>query len=117
MTLRPPQSFAPGPKTGGLPALEYELMQEKAATLGRLARNFEQALAALAEFDRASGAGGNAPAEREQLLDEAGEALWCFLVQREACGLRNSEGVLREYRVPAAVRRRIGVVRRRCEPR
>jgi hypothetical protein len=34
-------------------------------------------------------------------------------VQREACGLRNTEAVLRDYKVPAAVRLRMGVVRKR----
>ena len=41
-------------------------------------------------------------ARRERLLDRAGEALWCFVVQREAFGLRNTEAVLRELQVPMA---------------
>jgi hypothetical protein len=40
---------------------------------------------------------------------EAGDALWCFMVQREACGLRDPRPVLRDYRVPAEVQNRMGI--------
>ena len=42
-------------------------------------------------------------------MQDAGDALWCFMVQREACGLRDPRPVLRDYRVPAEVRNRMGV--------
>jgi hypothetical protein len=115
MTLRPPHLLAPRAATSPADALEYELLQEKAAALGRLARNFEVALAALVAFDAAPPemAGKRLAARREQLLDAAGEALWCLVVQREACGLRNTEAMLREYPVPAAVRLRMGITRGR----
>ena len=101
MSVRAPQSFRPGPAWGSVDVLEHEVLQEKASTLGRLTRSFEEALAAL----------GAAP-EDEALLDAAGEALWYFVIQRELCGLRNTETVLREYRVPPAVRLRMGAARR-----
>ena len=114
MSVQPPRILAPRAAPSALDVLEYEMMQEKAAALGRLTRNFEAALAALAAFDAAaSDALGRArPARREALLDAAGRALFDFVVQREACGLRNTEAVLRHYNVPAAVRWRMGVVRR-----
>jgi hypothetical protein len=87
---------------------ELELMQEKAATLGRLTGALE---AALAEY-RSAEAAAEALQRRQLLLDNAAEALWHFVVQREACGLRNTEAVLREYRVPAAIRARMGAMRR-----
>ena len=89
-------------------------MEEKASTLGRLTQAFEKALAAFVAWEQQSAAGdAQLAGERERLLDEAGEALWWLVVQREACGLRNTEAVLRVYCVPAAVRLRMGVRTRR----
>jgi hypothetical protein len=45
---------------------------------------------------------------RAALVAEAAYALWLFVVQREACGLRDSRTVMREYEVPAEVRDRMG---------
>ncbi len=47
-------------------------------------------------------------ATRARLVAEASHALWCFIVQREAIGLRDSKPVLRDYRVPAEVHNRMG---------
>jgi hypothetical protein len=115
MSLRPPRSTALHRANNILDPLQHEIMQEKASTLGRLTRDFEKALGALLEFEAApvSGADPDVAARRESLLDAAADALWWFVVQREACGLRNTEAVLKEYRVPATVRLRMGVVRRR----
>ena len=41
-------------------------------------------------------------------MDRAGQALWALVVQREACGLRDVESVLREYGVPREVYLRMG---------
>jgi hypothetical protein len=90
--------------------LQQEIAQEKASTLGRLTREFETALAAFQAFEAAPAQ--DAIAQREHLLDKAAEALFWFVVQREACGLRNTEAVLRDYKVPAALRLRMGVVRK-----
>jgi hypothetical protein len=94
--------------------LAHELAQEKASALGRLGRALEAALAALAEFDIAH-PGGTPRAAQEQharslLVAEAGMALWHFVVQREACGLRDMRYVLRDYRVPPEVAARMGVM-------
>ena len=91
--------------------LETELMQEKAATLGRLTRTFEHALAAY--VSRSEGESAVPEADEQALRDAAADALWQFVVQRETCGLRNTEAVLREYRVPLSIRRRMGVRRNR----
>lgn len=87
--------------------IEYEIAQEKAAALGRIARRLEDALSALAAFDAAPPP--RHPGEREPLLRAAGEALWYYVVQREAMGLRDSEGVMRELRIPREVQLRMGV--------
>jgi hypothetical protein len=90
---------------GNVDLLEYELVQEKAATLSRIGRRLQAALDALAAFDAAGEADA---ARREALVSEAGEALWYYVVQREVCGLRDSEAVVRHLGVPREVRLRMG---------
>ncbi|WP_338694209.1 DUF6665 family protein [Bradyrhizobium sp. 26S5] len=89
-----------------LDVLAYELAEEKASALGRMGRALEQALAKLREFDAAQPASG-APASglqaRRVLVREAGHALWMFVVQREACGMRDSRAMMRTYNVPGEV--------------
>ena len=43
-------------------------------------------------------------------MAEASDALWHFVVQREACGLRDLRYVLRDYRVPSEVAARMGAL-------
>jgi hypothetical protein len=91
-------------------ALDYELAQEMAAALGRLGRRLERTLQALAQFDAARIADTDVRRqERSTLLAEAGDALWLFVVQREACGLRDSRQLMRDYRVPLEVQYRMGI--------
>jgi hypothetical protein len=45
---------------------------------------------------------------RRTLVMEAGHALWMFVVQREACGLRDARTVMRDYGVPREVQRQMG---------
>ena len=49
-------------------------------------------------------------AARTPLVSAASSALWHFVVQREACGLRDMRYVLRDYRVPPEVAARMGVM-------
>jgi hypothetical protein len=94
--------------------LEYEFAQERASALGRLGRALEQALATLAACDAGPIQGTDT---RRALVRQASEALWLFIVQREACGLRNSRQVMRDYRVPAEVQARMGIFGARAGPR
>ena len=87
-------------------ALDYEIAQEQVSAFGRLGRALEAALAALAEYERDN---GERNATRARLVAEASDALWYFIVQREAIGLRDPRPVLRDYRVPAEVHNRMGV--------
>jgi hypothetical protein len=94
-------------------ALDYEIAREKASALGRLGRRLEGALAALAAFDAGAGEDPISAQRRERrdaLVAEAGHILWCFIVQREACGLRDSNRAMRDYAVPNEVRARMGVL-------
>lgn len=110
MTVRPPR-YLSGVRAPDTPqsALDYEIAQEKASTLGRLGRRLEAALAELAPFDARIGDGAPPDCDtRKALLDAAGTALWHFIVQREVLGLRDSARVLHDYRVPDEVRDRTG---------
>jgi hypothetical protein len=91
--------------------LHYEIVQEQASALGRMGRALEQALARLREFDDAHASSGRpaAPTARRKLVMEAGHALWMFVVQREASGLRDSRHIMRTYNVPAEVQLCMGL--------
>jgi hypothetical protein len=92
--------------------LDYEIVQEQASALGRLGRALEAALTKLREFDAVHPPSSAKPAEqqaRRTLVAEAGYALWMFVVQREACGLRDSRTLMRDYKVPLDVQERMGV--------
>lgn len=92
--------------------LHYEIVQEQASALGRMGRALEQSLTRLREFDAAHGS-SEVPASmqpaRRKLVMEAGHALWMFVVQREACGLRDSRHIMRTYDVPSEVQRCMGL--------
>jgi hypothetical protein len=103
MTLRPPRTSS---RTPLVAALDYEIGQEQASALGRLGRALEAALAALAEHDH--GQLTHNPARRAKLLQDASDALWCFIVQRESVGMRDPRPVFRQYGVPAEVQNRMG---------
>jgi hypothetical protein len=91
----------------GQDVLEYELLEEQAATIGRLARELRNSLDALAATD-------SRDPQREHLVDAAGYALWNFVVQRDCSGFGGTtEHVLKHYAVPAEVRARMGVLRTR----
>lgn len=87
-----------------LDALNYEIAGEKASSLGRAGRRLEAALATLANAE-----GEGLRAARA----EAADALWHYLVQREAMGLRDQRAILREYRVPPEVEAMMGARPRR----
>ena len=115
MTVRPPRQFAPKIpniwKDSPAAALDYEIAQEKASTLGRLGRALEAALAALSAFDAATPEpSADARSERRDLVAQAGYALWLFVVQREALGLRDTRQLMRDYRVPGEVQARMGLL-------
>jgi hypothetical protein len=119
MTLRPPRGNT---RPAQVVALDYEIAQEQASALGRLGRALEAALGALANHEGGLASARDAPpqsgdetkrATRARLVREASEALWYFMVQREACGLRDPRPVIREYRVPAEVYARMGIVGQR----
>ena len=84
----------------GYAILEYEIAQERASALARLGRRLEGALAALAACPRTAHCDAKV---RNNLVEQAGYALWLFVVQREACGLNDSAQVMQNYTVPNEV--------------
>ncbi len=96
----------------GVDVLATELFQEKAATLSRMGRKLQTALDALAAHDARPDRRAD-DAERAELVAAAGEALWYYVVQREVCGLRDTDAVLRHLGVPNEVRLEMGMRRTR----
>jgi hypothetical protein len=115
MAVRVPQSLTTSlqPETGWS-VLDYELREQKAHTLGTLSGQVEQALAALRAFD-AEARQPDQEHRRGALLDDAADLVWAFMIQRELCGLRNWEAVVKDYSIPREVLNRVGQVRRRAD--
>ena len=86
--------------SAGYATLEYEIAQAKASALGRLGRRLEAALTALAACPRTANSDRKI---RDSLVEQAGYALWLFVVQREAYGLNNIAEVMQDYGVPNEV--------------
>jgi hypothetical protein len=114
MAVRIPQSLSTGlqPETGWS-VLDYELREQKAHTLGTLSGQVEQALAALRSIDATHGS--DQEPRRRALLDGAADLVWAFMIQRELCGLRNWDAVVKDYGIPREVLNRVGQVRRRAD--
>lgn len=109
MTVRPPQSLSPSfTRDSGLNLLEYELMSERADALGRHGLKVERAIAALSVLEDVA----TTPDRREQLLNDAADAVWAFFIQREICGLRSNRDAVQRYGIPKEVMARLGIVRK-----
>ena len=89
--------------------LQYEILEEKAQSLGRVARQVMQALEALRRHDTNPNA---APGpSREELISAAAERAHYFLIQRELCGFRDWPDVAEFYAIPTEVLKRMGSVK------
>jgi hypothetical protein len=88
------------PQTG-LSALDYELAGEMAASLGKAGRRAEESLALLSAHE-----GGEE--ERARLLRAAADAVYAYFIQRELCGLKRHDDVVRQLAIPRAVLARLG---------
>lgn len=109
MSVRPPQSFyQPGFTNTGFNVLEYEMMSERAAALGRQGLKVEEALAALNAWNP----NRDSEAQRDNLRNDAADAVWGLFIQREICGLRNNREIIKRYAIPGEVLSRVGVVRK-----
>ena len=99
-SLRMPESFQhrlPGESFEA--AINHEVAEEQAASLGRMGRKAEAALAALKAHE---GDG------RAEVLQKAADAVWCLFVQREVMGLRDRAQIVADYQIPREVMVRLG---------
>ncbi len=101
MSVRMPSNFGKSSaQETAFDLLGHEILAEKAAALGRSGQRVEETLAKLRD---------NADEQaRPQLLRDAAEAVHGYFIQRELCGLRKHDGVIREYSIPKAVLARLG---------
>ena len=101
MSFRMPTNFGrSGAQESALDLLGHEILAEKAAALGRAGQRVEETLARLRE--------GGEGEHRNLLLKEAAVAVHAYFIQRELCGLRKHDAVIREYDIPRAVLVRLG---------
>ena len=77
------------------------MLAEKAAALGRAG---ERVGAALARLNAHSGD----PGQRIVLLKAAADAVYAYFIQRELCGYRRHDDVIREFAIPREVLVRLG---------
>lgn len=102
MTLRPPSRYSgSGTVPDFLGLLDHEIAAEKASSLGRAGERVEQTLARLRAHN------GNVLG-RIALQKEAAEAVYAYFIQRELCGMRRHQDVIREYQIPNEVLVRLG---------
>jgi hypothetical protein len=89
-------------------ALAKEIAEEKAQGLGRAGR----VLAAALERYQLAAETSVERHERDAHFWELAAAVTSFVIQREACGLRDTDRVLKQYGIPAEVVARLGARRR-----
>lgn len=96
MSLRPPHALSQQTTDGVDSALNVEIMEEKAASLGRAGKLVEKTLAALRACDAAG-------PSRQNHVRAAADAVYAYFIQRELCGLRDQGAAIKTYAVPAEV--------------
>jgi hypothetical protein len=87
----------------GLQPIEHEIIGEMASSLGHAGRKAEAALAELAVDDTDENSH-----DRERRLRNAAAAVHAYFIQRELCGFRRHDDVIREMGIPRSVLVRLG---------
>lgn len=90
-------------------AINRSLREESAGALGRAGRRLRLAVRALAEYDGRGAPRGSH--ERRFLLDDAAEALWAYVIQKEQMGVPDNDIVNRVYGVTPEIWKALGAVR------
>lgn len=96
MSLRPPRTVKRLTTTSIDTALNVEILEEKAASLGRAGRRVEKTLATLRACE-------NDDPSRQNHVRAAADAVYGYFIQRELCGLKDQDAAIRSYKVPAEV--------------
>jgi hypothetical protein len=92
--------------------LKHEVAEEKAGALGHCGRLLERALERYRSHDTGQARRQEATdAKRDRLLWDLAERVEALVIQREACGLRDSRHVLEFYGVPREAIARVGARR------
>jgi len=89
-------------------AIKHEIAEERAGALGRSGRRLEHALEVFRDHEASA---PRTDTKRERLLWDLAERVEAFVVQREACGLRDSRHVLMHYGIPREAIARVGARR------
>ena len=95
-------------KPDSLVEIEVGIRGDTAAALGRAVRTVGLAVDALAEFD---GRGIRRPKQRRALLHAAADALWAYVVQKEAIGITDHTKLNEVYGVTPELWRLMGTSR------
>jgi hypothetical protein len=102
MSIRPPDlSKLQRSAEANLDAIGQEILAEKAASLGNAGRKVG---AAMEELTRRGEDARSDPA----LVKAAAEAVYAYFVQRELCGMRRHDDVIRHHSIPKEVLARLG---------
>jgi hypothetical protein len=90
--------------------LQAEFLSEKASAYFSRVRKMQEALAALAQYDQSPlrATGPQSVAAREELLAEAAEQVFFFLIQREALRLPYYQELFADFDIPEELRNRLG---------
>jgi hypothetical protein len=91
--------------------IQYEIAKEQAEGLVRIEKRFLEALEAYRQ--QGEGASAESSERGERVLWDLVDALTWYVVQREACGLRDARQLYSLYQVPREAIARIGVRRPR----
>lgn len=87
----------------GLQPIEQEIIGEMASSLGHAGRKAEAELA-----DLRGAEASELVEDREQRLRKTAAAVHAYFIQRELCGFRRHEDVIREMGIPRSVLVRLG---------
>jgi hypothetical protein len=102
MSVRLPDTFGVSILAeNSLSAVDQEILAEKASSLGNAGRKVEACLEKL----RAHRDGNEA---RLALVKSVADAVYAYFVQRELCGFRRHDDIIRDYAIPREVLVRLG---------
>ncbi|MCA1301279.1 hypothetical protein LC049_02140 [Nitratireductor aquimarinus] len=82
--------------------LQHEIAAEQASSLGHAGRRVEKALARLSEADKSDAEA------RDRLLHAAADAVHGYFIQRELCGMRRHDDVIKDMAIPGRGLARLG---------
>ncbi len=102
MSARLPEKFTVSLAADtSLGAIDQEILAEKAASLGNAGRKVEKCMERL----RANRGDGET---RAALVKNTADAVYAYFVQRELCGFRRHDDIIRDYGIPPEVLVRLG---------